>query len=127
MPGFTNPVPPVTRPAGGIEAYTATQVIAYPGTPSPMYAAIVGAPQEVFSLKYSWPLSEVNDYPEEGRVLDIYAYDNVQWQAPIESFLLHGTVHAAYADATAGAEMITPQNLSAPSQAYSGQQGYGLP
>lgn len=125
IPGFSRPLPPVG--ARDVEHYATRQVIAYPGTPSPMFAAIVGAPLEVFSFRYGNPYSPVNEYDTPGRVNDPYAYLNLQWQAPLETFGMEGTVHAAYMDATAAAEMITPQNLSAPTQAYSGQQGYGLP
>lgn len=125
IPNYDAPVPmSATRDIG---QYVQTQMVSYPGTPSPMYAAIVAAPLELFRFKYGSPYSPVNEYDEAGRTSDIYAYDNVQWQAPLETFSLYGTVHAAYADATVGSEMITPQNLSAPTQAYSGQQGYGLP
>lgn len=120
---FTAPIP-----SGDIQAFAGAQVVSYPGTPSPMFAHCVGAPLEVFRLKYGWPLSEVNEYPELGRMLDPYAYDNTQWQAPIEALALHGIAHAAYADATAPSDVpIAAQNLSAPTQAYNNQQGYGLP
>lgn len=123
--GFSHPLPPVG--ARDIEHYTTRQVVSYPGTPSPMFAATVGAPLEVFSFRYGNPYSPVNEYDNPGRVNDPYAYLNLQWQAPLETFGMEGTVHAAYMDATAPGELITPQNLSAPTQAYSGQQGYGLP
>jgi hypothetical protein len=126
MPGFSSPVP--LAAGQDMTDFLTSQIISYPGTPSPMFAHTVGAPIELFSLSPDFPLNQVEDYPDLGRVLDIYAYDNVQWQAPLESFLLHGTVHAAYADATATSEVsIAPQNLSAPTQAYGNQQGYGLP
>lgn len=125
IPGFSRPLPPLG--ASDVARYMGQQIVAYPGTPSPMYAAIVGAPLELFSFRYGNPYSPVNEYDTPGRVNDPYAYLNLQWQAPIETFLLEGTTHAAYMDATSGAEMITPQNLSAPTQAFSGQQGYGLP
>lgn len=129
VPGFSRPVP--LAAARDIEAYTAQQIVAYPGTPSPMYAAIVGAPLEVFSFRYGNPYSPVNDYDESraGRVNDPFAYLNVQWQAPLETFAgaQSGALHAQYRDATAPANLIANQNLSAPGQAYSNQQGYGMP
>lgn len=125
VPNFSTPVPPVG--ARDIEHYATRQIVSYPGTPSPMFAATVGAPLEQFIFKYSNPYSPVTEYDTPGRVNDPYAYLNLQWQVPIETFAMEGTVHAAYMDVTSGAEMIASQNLSAPTQAYSGQQGYGLP
>lgn len=124
VPRYDTPVPAASADMG---KFVQAQIVAYPGTPSPMFAATVAAPLETFLFKYGNPYSPVNEYDHSGRVTDIYAYDNIQWQAPLETFAMDGTVHAAYMDATVGAEMITPQNLSAPTQAYSGQQGYGLP
>ncbi len=128
-PNFSHPVPLAAAP--DIAAFAARQIVSYPGTPSPMYAAALGAPLEVFSFKYGNPYSPVNDYDESraGRVNDPYAYLNIQWQAPQETFAgAHsGPLHAAYQDATAPANLIASQNLSAPTQAYTNQAGYGLP
>lgn len=129
IPGFSHPVP--LAAVHDIEAYAARQIVSYPGTPSPMYAAVVGAPLELFSFKYGNPYSPVNNYDEmrSGRVNDPYAYLNIQWQAPLETFAgaSSGPLHASYEDATAGSNLIASQNLSAPTQAYNNQAGYGLP
>ena len=85
VPRYDAPVPPASADMG---KFVQANIISYPGTPSPMFAYTVAAPLETFVFKYGNPYSPVNDYPEAGRVLDIYAYDNVQWQAPLETFSL---------------------------------------
>src|SRR5690348_13689558 len=88
VPNYDAPIP--SAATRDMTDYLTSQVISYPGTPSPMYARTVGAPLEVFIFKYGSPYSPVNEYDEAGRISDIYAYDNIQWQAPLETFSLYG-------------------------------------
>ena len=108
-------------------AEAANEQIAVAVTPAVMWARALGTAPELWDLRPDWPLGPVTEYPELGRVLDIYAYDVVQWQVPRETFDIPGPVHTAFEDAHVASSLPGQVlNLSAPLPAYANVPNYGL-